>query len=244
MDLLEIVSQYSDFDQLKKSFDSQKPENNSFNIAQKTILQVYFNYPDLIPKIKGSSEQEIVKKWFNAYEAGVRSKASVRQSNLPKTKPDPIVGSIIATELPKLTKEHESSITFAHRLAMSAENILGHLLEEYLSVELSEFGWHCCWNSLVKAVDFVNENGELLQVKNRSNSENSSSSKIRKGLPIQKWHRVDANTGEYKWNELNQKCGTTKLSEKGFIRFVQKTIKSNPNLLPIENESPWLEFRN
>jgi hypothetical protein len=42
---------------------------------------------------------------------------------------------------------------------MSAENILGLILEEYLANNFKDEGWHCAWGDTVNSVDFVNENG-------------------------------------------------------------------------------------
>jgi len=122
---------------------------------------------------------------------------------------------------------------------MSAENILGLILEEYLSEKLQGDGWHCAWGETVKSVDFVHEDGRLLQIKNRSNSENSSSSTVRVGTEIEKWFRIKADRIEYMWEKLNDICGTTELSEESFVIFVQKTISDNPKCLAIEPDNPW-----
>ena len=53
---------------------------------------------------------------------------------------------------------------------------------------------------------FVPENTKtpFFQFKNRSNTENSSSSTVRQGTTIQEWHRIHAQTGATHWNDLNQ----------------------------------------
>jgi hypothetical protein len=79
-----------------------------------------------------------------------------------------------------------------------------------------------------------------MQVKNRSNSENSSSSQVRLGTKIEKWHWVDARTGKYMWQDLNNKYATNKFSEDDFRSFVILTIKKNPGALAIETENLWL----
>ena len=122
---------------------------------------------------------------------------------------------------------------------MSAENILGLLLEEYLAVELAPHKWHCCWGETLRNIDFVNEDGRLLQVKNRSNSENSSSSRVRDGTQIEKWFRVNATSGKYLWEELNIHHKPLQLSEEKFVAFVVKTLKANPKAMPVEPENPW-----
>ena len=122
---------------------------------------------------------------------------------------------------------------------MSAENILGLLLEEYLSINLRPGGWHCAWGETIKSVDFVNEDGSLLQIKNRSNSENSSSSAIRNGTKIEKWYRIKADRIEYMWESLNLICNTTNLSEKAFVDYATSCVRKNPGCIVVEAENPW-----
>ena len=117
---------------------------------------------------------------------------------------------------------------------MSSENIQGLLLEEFLAEQLGEYGWHCCWGESVRHVDFCNVNGSLLQVKNRSNSENSSSSRVRINQLIEKWYRVDAGTGLYRWSYFNEKYDTDRFSEENFVMFVQQALIGNPGALAVE----------
>lgn len=188
---------------------------------------------------KNDDEKSLIRKWLLKYQSGINGRASVRKSNLPGTIADPIIEEIIGARLDALTKIDLNKITYAHRLGMSAENILGLILEEYLSDNLVEFGWHCAWGETVKSVDFVHEDGRLLQIKNRSNSENSSSSAIRTGTEIEKWFRIRADKVEYMWESLNEICGTNSLSEEEFVSFVKNTIKGNPSCLAVEAENPW-----
>ena len=181
----------------------------------------------------------VIRKWINKYKAGYDGRASKRTSNPPGTVSDPIIESIIGSRLSRLTTNDLNKITYAHRLGMSAENILGLILEEYLADNLRPYGWHCAWGETVKSVDFVKENGDLLQIKNRSNSENSSSSAVRNGTEIEKWYRIKADKIEYMWASLNEICGTTTLSEDSFVHFVEKILANNPACLSVEQENPW-----
>lgn len=185
------------------------------------------------------NERDAIKKWLLKYQGGYESRVSNRISNLPGTIADPIIEKIIGSRLIKLNNDDLNKITYAHRLAMSAENILGLILEEYLSENIKDKGWHCAWGETVKSVDFVNEDGSLLQIKNRSNSENSSSSTVRYGTEIEKWYRIKADRVEYMWDELNKICETSHLSENSFVNFVKKTIKLNPGCLAVEKNNPW-----
>lgn len=206
------------------------------------VFKIVANDPDRVPGNIGSSvgdEYTAIQKWLKKYQSGMKGCTSKRISNPPGTITDPIIEELIGARLTKLSKEELHKITYAHRLGMSAENILGLMLEEYLAVNLQKHGWHCAWGETIKSVDFVNENGSLLQIKNRSNSENSSSSAIRDGTEIVKWYRIKANRIEYRWTSLNKICGTKHLSEKDFINFVKSTIKNNPECLAVEKENTW-----
>lgn len=62
---------------------------------------------------------------------------------------------------------------------MCAENYAGNLLERYLDSVLRKNDWCWCCGDFVKAIDFIgkDDNGkwQALQIKNRDNTENSSS---------------------------------------------------------------------
>lgn len=217
--------------------------NINWNDGIGDVFYVIANDLERVPgNIGGNSDNEssAIEKWIRKYEAGRASCASMRTSNLPGTIADPIIEQIIGARISRLNRNDLNLITYAHRLGMSAENILGLILEEYLSVNLRDFGWHCAWGETVKSVDFVHESGRLLQIKNRSNSENSSSSAVRNGTEIEKWFRIRANTGQYMWESLNFICETTHLSEQEFSNFVRATISSNPGCLAIELSNPWI----
>lgn len=206
------------------------------------IFSTIVDDPDRVPgNIGGThdSAEVAIGKWLTKYQRGKEGRASQRISNPPGTIADPIIEEIIGARIGTLTREDLVKITYAHRLGMSAENILGLMLEEYLAESLEQYGWHCAWGETVRSVDFVHEDGRLLQIKNRSNSENSSSSAIRHGTKIEKWYRVKANKVEYMWDSLNEICGITILSEEAFVGFVRKTIMNNPGCLAVEQDNPW-----
>lgn len=205
------------------------------------VFSVIVKDPSRIPKIGANNDDEttVIRKWILKYQKGLENRASVRISNPPGTIPDPVVEEIIASCLTQLKSDDLNKITYAHRLEMSAENILGLLLEEYLAINLKNHGWHCAWGETIKSVDFVNENGRLLQIKNRSNSENSSSSQIRYGTLIEKWYRIRADRLEYMWDGINTICETNHLSENTFVKFVKEALTSNPKALAVEANNPW-----
>lgn len=61
----------------------------------------------------------------------------------------------------------------------------------------------------------------MLQVKNRDNSENSSSSAIRAGTEIEKWHRTFSKKAGANWSVFPDERLKTELSEENFERFVR-----------------------
>ncbi|WP_194842526.1 SinI family restriction endonuclease [Endozoicomonas sp. OPT23] len=216
-------------------------EKISWDIAISCVFKAVVNDPNRVPKIGGKNDdpKAVIKKWIKKYNNGKNGRASVRQSNPPGTVADPIIEEMIGARLVKLSRNDLSKIKHAHRLSMSAENILGLILEEYLSDNLTSHGWHCAWGETVKSVDFVHEDGKLLQIKNRSNSENSSSSSVRNGTSIIKWYRIKADRVEYMWDSLNKICDTTDLSEESFSKFVKSTLTKNPDCLALESDNCW-----
>jgi SinI restriction endonuclease len=207
--------------------------------AHRVILRACYKTPDLAPSVNAKTPELVALAWLKKYRSGFENRISQRTSNPPGTVADPIVDTIVGARLSGLSTDQLSQIKFAHRLSMSAENILGLLLEEYLAEILAEYGWHCGWGEVVRHVDFCHNDGALLQIKNRSNSENSSSSRVRLNQPIEKWYRVDAKTGQYQWSEFNQRYNTDRFSEAGFIEFVQWVLTENPGALAIEADNPW-----
>ncbi len=214
-------------------------QNQQFLEAHRTILRACFRNPGLSPISKADSPERLAQDWLRRYQDRYENRISRRISQPPKTVADPIVNIIINARLTGLTVEHLEQIKYAHRLSMSAENIQGLLLEEFLAEQLADYGWYCCWGESIRHVDFCNVDGSLLQVKNRSNSENSSSSRVRINQPIEKWYGVDARTGFYQWWYFNEKYDTDRFSEESFVDFVQQTLLGNPDALAVEADNPW-----
>lgn len=103
-------------------------------------------------------------------------------------------------------------------------NEIGNILEYYLAKRLSQYGWIWCAGEVVKSTDFIKKSGDgkwrMLQVKNRENTENSSSSKVREGTNIEKWYRFNSNTGKTRWDKFPDDDVKNVLSENDFIKFV------------------------
>ncbi|HEV7681172.1 MAG TPA: SinI family restriction endonuclease [Pyrinomonadaceae bacterium] len=158
-----------------------------------------------------------------------------------KTKPDPAVDEVLKA-FKKVSSENLERIGEAHRLSMQAENIVGKLLEGYVAGLLESKGWIWCCGETMRSVDFIKdaegEDVRLLQVKNRDNSENSSSAAIREGTKIEKWYRSSSRTGKTRWDKLQENSDASEdeqCTEEGFYKFVIETANRKP---PVEEISP------
>jgi len=117
-----------------------------------------------------------------------------------------------------------------HRKAMAAENAIGSLLEIYIASEMEHYGWVWCSGEIVKAVDFIRWDNNLgwvpMQIKNRSNSENSSSAAIRNGTNIKKWFRSFSTKDATNWEAFPEIELRGVLTEEGFQKFIRNYIGS------------------
>ncbi|MGK2877070.1 MAG: SinI family restriction endonuclease [Solirubrobacterales bacterium] len=141
----------------------------------------------------------------------------------PSTFPDEVVSLILAQYF-DVAESDLSLAAVTHQWSMAAENFVGELLERYLASNGEPIGWVWCAGSLMRSIDFVcppatpGDDWVLLQVKNRDNSENSSSSAVRDGTTIIKWFRsYSRREGETNWENCPIDC---ELSEAGFRAFV------------------------
>ena len=133
-----------------------------------------------------------------------------------------------------------------HFIYMSAENMNGAILEEYLAEVLEPHGWHWCAGSVFRAVDFCylgDEETVLLQVKNKYNTENSSSSAIRDGTEIKKWNRLNrpqVATGRDKpipnWDKLTEIVPDNSdlsdlLNEDSYLNYIRENSSKSMDTL-------------
>lgn len=173
--------------------------------------------------------QEYAARWVAKYLKGYNNRPSRRKGNPSNTVADTLMKEIYHKLHPRMDDDTVQIVASGHSTMMTIENIVGDMLEEYLSIKLAPHGWKCCWGTTVKSVDFINEDGSLLQVKTSDNSENSSSSAIRQGTNIEKWYRrVSTKADTYCWDELVQLTKDKTISEADFRSFVSDTIKNNP----------------
>ncbi len=215
------------------------------------VLKTAFSDKSLLPTLGYSAKKtnnytnliclkEYVGKFIDKYQKGYNNRPSERVGNNSKTFSDPIIGLILSLRIKSIDSKDLKKIVDGHSLQMSIENIVGDLLEEYLSIRLNVLGWYCCWGSSIDAVDFCNEKGELLQIKNSDNSENSSSSRVRIGTQIKKWaRRKSTKENTFYWEDLIALIGAKNISEEDFRKFVKETIEKNPACIYVSDEKMY-----
>lgn len=154
----------------------------------------------------------------------------------PATVPDGMVSYVMQAAFGYSPQEADA-IKLTHQLAMAAENAVGEVLERYIASVLEPRGWFWCSGTLVKAVDFLRYNQQsarwtLLQIKNRDNSENSSSAAIRDGTDIQHWFRTFAKTGQSNWGAFpavsqEERSLLTEAGFRGYVGRFYERLRSN-----------------
>ena len=242
--------------EMKTSINSERRENEKFNFDRlDTIFEIASKNRKLFPGAnmgKNPTLEKYMNHWVLCYCKDIENPASGKKAN-PKTScSDPVVRAMI-----KQVKQIEDKVIDAeekaHIIFMSAENVLGNLLEEYIASKIQPYGWIWCAGKTLSAIDFCNPQGtELLQIKNKSNSENSSSKKIREGTTIRKWFRLGTSVrgGEpfpvYGWDDLNEiineyatrntdemgrPLGKCNMTEEEFQEFIKMVIEKNPEII-------------
>lgn len=199
----------------------------SFGKAMEYLRQ----FPEGASYLNGASPEaeDYISKMANRFIQG----RSITPS-IPATVMDEMIGVILSSYYDISAVDIPQAYNF-HRLSMGAENVIGSLLEAYLASVLEPAGWVWCSGSFVKAVDFIKPNAQmeqwsLLQVKNRDNSENSSSSAIRNGTQIKKWFRTFSRNGATNWGNFPDEQLRSMMSEDKFKDFIvnyMRTLKKS-----------------
>lgn len=212
--------------------DDEKTLVNSFVEVSSFIAE----FPEAL-SWKGTKpsieDEDGLRKIADAYFKGYRKSDFPA---VPSTVPDEMVSTIMETAYGYTAKETEK-IKLEHQHSMCAENCVGNLLERYLDSVLRKSDWCWCCGDFVKAIDFIgkDENGKwlALQVKNRDNTENSSSKSIRDNTTIQKWYRsyskdtVKGRDSFTRWDKLPSLMEGYGLCEDDFKKFVTNYLKEN-----------------
>ena len=204
-----------------------------FTLEKENIFKILLSKSYLVPNIRGNinSLRDYILKWDIKYKKGYENRPSKKTSIKSSTIPDRAVKYIFGL----LVNGDETLLSDAemhHSKFMKIENLVGSLIEEYLSEKLKYKNWYCAWGESIKSVDFYSVNGDLLQVKTSDNLENSSSSKVREGTQIKKWFRRYSKKDDvYNWEQLEEITGVKNLNENDFRKFSSMIIKKNPQIL-------------
>lgn len=199
----------------------------------------------LFPNQNKDTEEECLRNWIKRYIQSTENLPSSHKGEVKKTCSDPALAKIVKIAC-GLDDDEIEEMEKAHNLFMSAENIQGELLEEYIAINVKNSGWIWCSGNTLRAVDFCKKDGSaLLQVKNKNNTENSSSSAIRNGTEIEKWYRLKTKKKKtkpepsYEWDKLNDIINSDldddeepcEMSEKDYQHFLKKVAKRNPDII-------------
>ena len=212
------------------------------------IFSIASQDTSLFPGINGvTTPQAYLNRWVKNYLDAINNLPSKRTANPKSACTDPAIRVIVkATQ--GMTDAEALDGEKCHNLFMSAENIQGNLLEEYIASKVKLYGFLWCAGNVLHAIDFCNTSGTMLiQIKNKSNTENSSSSAIRTGTSIEKWYRLGTRTSggvkvpDYKWAGLNALINNSKtnghglqpcaMSEDDYQAFLSRVASANHSLI-------------
>jgi hypothetical protein len=208
----------------RKSNKERKAVKHDSDISSAQIIVNFLRENNNYIKLRGKNiPNPNSSEFFNiVYDKYVTKKYTLDKPSHPKTIPDNMVDTVL-----RYMYDYEEGMLDEskriHRDSMAAENFIGNLLERYLDTVLSNYGWVWCCGEMVKSVDFIKPSSSgytLLQVKNRDNSENSSSKAIRDGTTILHWFRTYSKKYGDNWVNFPDINVVQLLSEEGFRNFV------------------------
>lgn len=230
-------------EQLNKIFEKNLEKINceQYNENLRILFKFALNHKELFTnnsiKLSGDAEKDIswyFEKWASKYFKDRKNEKLVIPLKNYGDRDEALISRVRAStgESDEIVQKYLDG----HYLFMSAENVNGAILEEYLAEVLEPAGWQWCAGSVFRAIDFCylsEENIILLQVKNKYNTENSSSSAIRSGTEIQKWNRLSrpkAATGKHipvpNWESLHKIVQNpllnNKLSEEKYLKYIEE----------------------
>lgn len=213
-----------------KEFGGTERDKRSFI----TIMEFIDQFPEKISWPRGvRSDSDTLNFYTKFANKFFRARAKVDGPKPPTTTPDNMVSYILEVYF-DFSEVDTQRIKVEHQLSMAVENKVGELLERYIGITLEAHGWTWCSGDFIKAVDMIKKNNDgtwvLLQVKNRSTTENSSSSAIRAGTEIKKWFRSFPTKTVTNWDAFPDEETRHLLSEDGFKAFVKTYLLSVKNI--------------
>lgn len=241
-----LANSYMSDDELWDLYEDIKYEMGIENDDMDDIFQVaMLDRKNLFPNQNKNSEEKCLRNWINGYIQSIINLPSSHIGEAKRTCSDPALAMIVKIAC-DLDDDEIEEMENAHNLFMSAENIQGELLEEYIAENVEDYGWVWCSGNALRAVDFCKRDGSaLLQVKNKNNTENSSSSAIRNGTKIEKWYRLKTKKNNrrpypsYEWDKLNDIINRDleygeepcEMSEEDYRDFLYRVVTENPSII-------------
>lgn len=237
--------------ELRTYYNQAKEQHKTQDFSSlDTIFKIVCENRGLFPGINLPGEKTpliYMERWVSGYCSANSNQPSKRIANPKSACTDPAI-RVIVQKTQNLNAEEAENGEHTHNLFMSAENIQGNLLEEYIALNTRKYGFLWCEGNVLKAIDFCNTDGSLLlQIKNKNNTENSSSNKIREGTRIEKWYRLSTKSvrgvkqPKYKWEELNKLVSENRtegkelpncaMSEEGYVSFLKEKASQNSLLI-------------
>lgn len=225
---------------LKKA---EKLFDYAFKHDQNLFTSLYHNFDGE----KDEISKDYFTKWINKFIKERLQPATEKKLKTYMEEDDALITRV--AKVSKASNEDLDKFVYGHAIFMSAENFNGAMLEEYIAYVIEPIGWIWCSGSTYRAIDFCllkyddnEDNSVLLQVKNKYNTENSSSSAIRNGTTIKKWNRLnrpivsDLSKPIPNWNELQQIIEDQTPNSDS---ITEELIASKISLL---NEDSYLDF--
>ena len=238
--------------ELRETYQNVKSRLNFTADDLDGIFEIVLAHRDRFPAINLKGDCTLysyIERWVKSCKNAIKNIPSCRNAKPKSSCVDPSIGMIVKTICGLSDNDIEEGIKY-HNLFMSAENIHGELLEEYIAFKIKPFGFIWCRGNAMAAIDFCNSNGTFsFQVKNRENTENSSSNKIRKEstIFIERWYRLGTKSEKnkkvavYKWDTLNKLINDHKtigygmspchMTEADYQNFLHKTASENHLLI-------------
>lgn len=232
-------------------------------LEMKAVFPVLFQRETagMIPSIPLSPTalQEAPEDYLNLWLAKWIQKFLAEWKSLPSKNPAQPKGTVTDPALIKMVmaSAHAGDLRTAeewagyHNLYMSAENVGGGLLEEYIAGKIEPYGWIWCRGKILTAIDFCNDAcTAMFQVKNKTNTENSSSKGFREAAGAQVWCRMRAEKRnrqiETYWPQLVKivREGSTAgglvpddlMTEEDYLAFVGRVSEGNPELITADEK--------
>ncbi len=184
-----------------------------------TLIHFLADNPEFRGKIRGKNPPEFAT--FDYFKKTASIFANGRLVSRPKNSgktPDPLLTEVFGKMNRLQSSEVKTAVKY-HGDFMVIENMVGKIVEHYIASKLEPKGWVWCSGDFVAKVDFIfpNSDGdfEVLQIKNKDVTENSSSIVGRGSIP--KWVRLKGKKAKANWDQFPNVQARNELSEEDFL---------------------------